>query len=172
MHPIRPRRLTLIDQPVFWPRHGGKSLIDPLRPFARSSNYKWLGMPFPDCARSLVPARGQVEDHVAIAPGSYLLIISAQCDQAFPGDFRFEVTDAGNNRTFTNDWVRYTAATGGTRLTNEATRFGAGRGLPLIVPSPWAISAPGKIVVKIVNLATIDQNIQLFLQFAVPKGGK
>jgi len=169
-HPLRPGKLELIDQPIYWPRFGGRSLLDPLRPFAQSSNYVWQGIPFPDCARSLVPALGQVEDHLSIAPGSFLLMISAACDQAFPNDFRFQVTDAGTNiSTFTNDWVRYTAATGGNRLTNAATRFGAGRGLPFILPAPLAIAPPGRMVVKIVNLANAPQNIQLFLQFAVPR---
>jgi hypothetical protein len=168
-HPLLDPRPELIDQPIYWPRFGdGRSIVDPLRPFTRSRNYKWRGYVFPDTKRSNVAGLGQVEDQMSITPGSFLLMISAQCTQPFPNDFRYTVTDKGSGVSISNDFVRYMAATGGVRLTTAGALF-PNQGLPMILQSPLAIAAPGRLMIKIVNLYGNVQNIRLFLQFAEPR---
>lgn len=159
---MMPQKLSIIDQPIYWPRHGDKSLLDPLRPFIQSSNYFHRGMTIPGSWREAVAARGTVEDQLSVKPGSFLLQISAISSEA-PNDFRFEILDLGSKQSISSQMLRYKNATG----TPNNSKF-SNRPLPFILPNPLAITSPGTIHFRITNLAAAVNNICMYLQFAEP----
>jgi len=160
---MQPKEPTLYDQPVFWARFGGASLIDPLLPFVDGSDYVWRGHRVPDANREQFSARQQSEDQISVVPGSFLTMISAQ-SSAFPNDFYAEIIDKGSGQSLTSDKFRYMAATGGP----NGIKF-PNRPLPLILSEPWVITDPGLLTVRITNLATAANNICLFLVIAEKK---
>lgn len=159
---MMPENLSIIDQPIYWPRHGGKSLLDPLRPFIQSSNYFHRGVTIPGSAREAFAARATVEDQISVKPGAFLLQISAISSNA-PNDFRYEILDLGSKHSLSSQMMRYMESTGGP---NNA-RF-PGRALPFILPTPLPITAPGTVHFRITNLSASVNNICIYLQFAEP----
>lgn len=157
---MRPYEPMLIDQPIYWARFGQHSLVDPLLPFASARDYTWRGCAVPDTSREQFAPRQTAEDQISIAPGSFLLMISAQSSAA-PNDFQFSIEDTSSGSRLCSQDLRYMTGTGGP----NGLEFPA-RPLPLILPSPWTVGAAGMITVRIVNLAAAQNNIRLFLQFA------
>lgn len=157
MQPIEP---TLYDQPVYWARFGGASLLDPLLPFVDGGDYVWRGYRIPDANREQFSARQQIEDQISVVPGSFLTMLSAQSN-AFPNDFYAEILDKGSGQSLTSDKFRYMAATGGP----AGLKF-PNRPLPLILSEPWVITAPGLLTVRVTNLSANPNNICLLLVIA------
>ena len=156
--------LDMVDiAPIYRPRHFGASKADGLRPFAAAGRYNYRGYALPDRARVVVAARGQIEDEISVRPGSFLTTISSVSSQA--AGFKFNIYDkATGSRLFSED-VRDTVA-----ASAPIARF-AGRRLANYLQSPWAVPSPGLLTVRIVNLATAANDLQLYLAFAEPSGG-
>lgn len=156
---MMPAKLRIIDQPIYWPRFGGKSLLAPLEPFIQSSNYRHRGVTVPGSAREAVASLATVEDQISMTPGSFLTQISA-IGSAAPNDFRFEIIDLGSKQAVSSQMLRYSNATG--------VPDGLGNELAFILPNPLAITSPGTVHFRISNLAQAVNNICLYLQFAEP----
>ena len=116
--------------PPAFARRFGRSVLDAIRPFYRSSNYQWRGIVAPGVALELFGARQQVETHYALRPGSYLQAVSVR-SSAFPTDCQFDITDRGTGDT----------------LSSQRMRFGSSNG-PLYLPAPWVIKS-GDLLVRI-----------------------
>jgi hypothetical protein len=104
-------------------------------------------------------ARQQIEDSVRVPVGAFLLGLSAVSPQ--PAGFRFTLFDAGRN-----DWV----------LTPQWIESHSvnPRGKPYFIVRPYPIvdagAGWGKINIRLVNLATVPNDCQLGMYFALPAG--
>jgi hypothetical protein len=103
--------------------------------------------------------RQQFEDSVRMPVSSFLLGLSAVSPQA--AGFRFTLFDAGRN-----DWVLSPQWVQSQTITP--------RGKPYFLIRPYAIVDAGmgwgKINLRMVNLATVSNDCQLLMYFAVPAG--
>lgn len=141
-----------------WP--GGRAVAEPLRVFADTDSYGWLGFSMPDTRNASVPANGSFEDQVSVPPLSFLLMISGVSDQV--EGFRFQIDDKGTRAPVASQMMRFGV--------NTNRNAGAGiRVLPYILPSPYAVAYPGLLAVRVTNLSAVANNLQLVLHFAVPK---
>lgn len=163
LHPLLPPKLTTIDQPIFWRRWDGHSIIDPLRAFVDSRNYRARELTAPGSAAELFAGRATVESQFTLKPGSFLIQVSAISTAAPPNDFRYEILDLGSQRSLSSQPVRYMLTTGG--IANS--RF-PNRPLPFVLPSPLVVTEPGSLNVRIVNLSANANTISLLLLFAEP----
>jgi hypothetical protein len=104
-------------------------------------------------------ARQQIEDSVRMPIGSYLVGLSAVSPQA--AGFRFTLFDAGRN-----DWVLSPQWIESHTITFKGSPYYLIRPYPLVdAGAMW-----GKINMRMVNLATVSNDCQLALWFAVPPG--
>jgi hypothetical protein len=157
LHLWRPNILDALA--IYRPRMGA-SLLVPLRPFAETEEYGWLAFSMPDTRNASVPDRGSIEDQTSVPPLSFLLMLSGASDQA--AGFRFQIEDKGTRQPIASAHMRFAAST------NPAPGVGV-RPLPYILPAPYAVAYPGLLTIKVTNLATVANNLQLVLWFAVPK---
>lgn len=153
-------------QRIYFPRHCGASIIDPVRVLLEAGGFNWRALIVPDTANESFAARIQFEDQVSATPGSYLVSVSAHVDTAAPSDFVYSITDKGSGETLASSWLRYGVNTG-----NVNGKF-TGRQMPFFLPVPWLVRAPGILGIRITNMASITQAIRLMLQFAEPTGSR
>ena len=153
---------------VYWAR---PSIIRPLLPFVRSNQYGRAEFVVPDVSRQSFAARAQIEDQISVPAGSFLIMLTGFTDQTFPNDFMFTLADKGSGREYASQFTRYQAATGGNSTQSTVTAV-QGRTMPLIVPSPWIVTEPGLVAVRISNLATVSAVINLCLVFAIPRAAR
>lgn len=159
--PWMPRKYSILDAiAIYRARFVGRSVIDNLRPFIDAKNWNWRGISVPDSNSQAIAARGFFEDQISLAPGSFLLAVSGVSDQ--PEGFRWLLTDKGTKQTLSSDYNRHLAANGGL-----GSKYPT-RPLPFYLPSPWAISDAGLLVVQLSNLSSAVNNINLLFQFAEP----
>jgi hypothetical protein len=104
-------------------------------------------------------ARQQIEDSVRMPVGSFLVGMQAVSPQA--AGFRFTMFDAGRN-----DWVLSPQW-----IQSQTVQF---RTKPYFLVRPYPIVDAGmgwgKLNFRMVNLATVNNDCQLALYFAVPAG--
>jgi hypothetical protein len=140
--------------------YGAASLLEPLR-WWQWTGYVWRGVPVPRAELATVAARGQVEDQVLVPVGSWLVAFSGSCAAA--AGFRFQLFDVGRDRfAITDRWVNNRA--GATDTTDPDA-------VMHVLPEPYCIVEPGKLQVSVSNLATVANDLQLLLHFAVPVEG-
>lgn len=144
------------------------SLLEPMRPFLWSG-YNWKAFPIPSAAYLLSNTSNggtgclpfeQREDRVVVAPGSWLVGFSGFSAQA--AGFRFQIYDVGAGDYCLNDG--FDDLNSGAQA-NPADTDPA---MPHILPEPYCVVSPGLLQIRIVNSASVNNDMQLLLHFAVP----
>lgn len=153
---------------AYWAR---PSIIRPLLPFVRSNGYGRAEFVVPDVSRQSFGARQQVEDQISVPPGSFLIMLTGFTDQAFPNDFLFTISDKGSGKEYASQFARYQAVSGG-NTTQSTEAEVQGKTMPMILPSPWVVTDPGLVSVRLTNLATVTAVINLCLVFAIPRSAR
>ncbi len=161
-------------QRIYWPRHCGGSVFDPLAAFLNTGKYRRQTFIVPDSGHDMFGARKQWEDQLSVRPGSFLISISAHATgiaSVVPlnDDFVFSIEDKANAEKVCSSYMRYGCVT--------PAQFGLANGaawpnriMPFIVPAPWMVRAPGLILVKVVNMRNSANQINLALTFVEPIG--
>ena len=148
---------------IYQPRHFGQSKVDLYRQFSEAGRYDLRIFGSPNSARSAVAARGQIEDEIAVRPGSFLTALSSS--SAAAAGFKFQLTVKATGETLFPTLVRDTVG-----ASRPIPRFN-NRRLPNYLRSPWAVPGDGLLSVTIVNLASVGNDLCLCLWFAEPFGG-
>lgn len=160
-------------QRIYFPRHCGASVADPLLPFMDTSRYNWRTYVVPGSGDDNFGARKQFEDQISVKPGSFLLSLTAVSNggQAgtgiAPDDFEYMIEDKASQEKLSNSFLRYESMTPTLACLANNGAF-AGRTLPLVLPVPWLVRKPGLILVKITNMSSSANNINMALTFAEP----
>jgi len=160
------RNPTILDSiAIYRGRFAGVSPLDPLRRIvAAGSKYHWRGLVSPDSNNQLVPARGTFSDQFTVAPGSLITMITGYSVQ--PEGFQVQITDKGSKQTLANVPVSFLAGTGGA---NASAKY-PNRPLPLIFCDLFPVSAPGLLLVTIVNLSVNANQLALCIHVAERNG--
>ena len=143
-------------------RRNNYSLLEPARIFLWQ-NYAPLIYIIPKSA-IIAPLGGvakfdQIEDRVQLRPGSFLLALSGMT--TLPAGFRFSLFDEGSaDYVLSDKWENWTDVDFST----------PGHSQPHMLPEPYCVVSPGRLQVRVVNLANDTNDFQLALHFAVPKG--
>lgn len=160
----------IFDRPSF--RYGvEQNLLDPIRPFY-AENFTTFMIPMPGAAVLNannpvgLSAYQQVEDRVQLPPGSWLVALSGYSAQS--AGFRYSVFDEGRKQyALSNKWMD-----NGATASSLNPNAGDDSALPYVLPWPYYIVSPGWLHLRLVNSASVSNDAQLLLWFAVPEVGK
>ncbi len=144
---------------IYRGRFAGHSPIDNLRRIAGARGYHWRAVVAPDSSRQLVAARATVEDQFSVNPGSIITAISGYSAQA--AGFTFQLVDKGSGLTIASAPVGFAAGTGG-----KAPGPFPNNPLPLYLTDLLPLSAPGLVLVSVVNQATVANQLAVCIQIA------
>lgn len=171
--------------PVYSANEGQASVIETWINFLTDGNYQYITRACPTTQQeggsNIILANQSFEDQISVPAGSFLTAIGGFA-QAVGGSagvvnnglFRYELYDAGAQAPIFDGFVNGNTGTG-RHIQNAQTGTGmrtfitGGKSL-YILPSPLAISSPGQLNVKIVNLASYSVVIDMAFFFATPVG--
>ncbi len=127
---------------------------------------RWFAIP--DDIGTPIPAYDTYEDQVSVTPGSYLWAVTlVQYDEDFepvaPGNVLIQITDACTNIPLFSDF-----ASGGCISSQPDAPNGQGTLVPMPLPTPRLILAPGLVNVEVANNSGEALTAQLVLYFAEP----
>jgi len=146
------------------PRRNNYTLLEPTRPFLWENFAPYMFvMPSSATILAQTPAGllpfAQVEDRIQIPGKSWLLGISGF--SAHAAGFRFSIYDEGAmSYALSDKWIN------GSDFSVDPAALGT---TPQILPDPYLVVDPGKLQIKIVNLANANNDCQVILHFAIPK---
>lgn len=133
----------------------------------RAAAYRCREYTVPNKLQTVIPAFSQVEQQVAVNPGSYVWAISFASLPVGPVDessFIFiQITDACTEVPFFSDYIRATQY----KPTPAATGNSVTRNPPLLSP-PRLIGEPGHLDVEIYNTFSSDVTCQVNISVAEP----
>lgn len=130
-------------------QYGGQTLLEPFRSWL-SGAWFWRACCVPRSELAAVPALGQIEDHVLVPEGSWLVALSGASTAA--AGFRYLVSGLSD---------RPVSLAAGAMATTDADPVAH------VLPEPALITGPLRVIVA--NLAAAAADMQLLLHFAVPK---
>jgi hypothetical protein len=143
---------------------GPQTLLDPVRRFWWTG-FVYRGVVFPRANQvpfAGVAALRQVEDKIQVPAGSWLVGFSAVSDQT--AGFRFRLFDVGaDDYALSEYWDSNRTGAQDNTDTDPAK--------PYILPEPYCVVSPGMLQISLVNSATVANNLQLLLHFAIPIEG-
>jgi len=149
------------------PQRGNFSLLEPIRPFLWGA-YRYLGVVVPRASVILannpdgLNALQQISDVVTLPPRSWLVGFRAYSAQA--AGFGFSVFDVGAGDYALNE--QFASNQAGAQDNTDSDPA-----IPHILPVPYCLVSPGTLQIKLVNSASVSNDCQLVLDFAIP-GGK
>lgn len=142
------------------PQHGALiSRTGWARLYAASEGMRYSGHVAPSADAENVGARQQVEQVIRLAPGSQLVSIATVSGQS--DGFRFNVFDAAGRGLFL-------AMVHSTVIGSPVSSSALAKRAQYFLPSPWVVPPPGTLTVRIANLATAANRLQVYLVFAEP----
>ena len=136
---------------------------------ADSQDYNWFIAVAPRTQAgagdpSVVVASDSVESEFNVVPGSLLWGLSSASQQA--AGFRFEIWDQGHANP-----VSISKGTNGVMSGDVVNSpLPTPSPVPYIFPRPYAVTGSGLVLVRITNLATVANRLQLGMWLAQPKG--
>jgi hypothetical protein len=134
------------------------ALMGPARRFW-FTGYVWRGVVVPRANLANVAAYRQIEDKALLPPGSWLLGFSGASSQA--AGFRFRIFDVGaDDYALSEHWDSNRTGAQDNTDTDPAN--------PYLLPEPYFVVSPGTLQVQIVNSASLANDLQLLLHFAIP----
>jgi hypothetical protein len=117
------------------------------------------GIVLPGPGQSTLAARDTFEARVTVLPGTYLYAVAGSSAQA--AGFRVEVIDLGTQTPLFSGPVNIANIAGATAGTPQTQLWRP--------PKPRVILAPGLLTVRLLNLATVPNDVQVALFIAEPK---
>ena len=144
-HPQFPRRSPI----------ASKLLMD----LDRAAGYEPRILAVPNASNVDVAARSTYEEQVNIDPGSWLWALSGNSNQA--AGFKAQITDMQTGANLASKPINYHNCTG------QGSASGVSSPLH-ILSRPRLVMEPGLLAVQLINLAAVQNTIQLCLWTAVP----
>lgn len=172
--------------PVYSANEGQASIIETWINFLTDGNYQYITRACPTTQQeggsNIILANQSFEDQISVPAGSFLTAIGGISQQQAGGSagtvnnglLRYELYDAGAQAPIFDGFVNGNCGAGKfTQLpqtgTGMLTTVSTNKSL-YILPSPLAISSPGQLNVKLVNLAAYTVVVDMAFFFATPMG--
>jgi hypothetical protein len=137
-------------------------IIAELETLRLATGFQPLVMQVPDISNAQVIARGTFDGRLTVLPGTRLWAVSGSSAEA--AGAKVQVTDLGTKQALWPVPVDIRNCTGGTGATAEGME-----NRQWFLPRPMVFDRPGLIGVKIFNLATAANAIEILLWLQEPK---
>ena len=141
-------------------------LLGQMEPLRRAYNYRVRNWVVPDDLATTIPARGQLNRQIRVAPDSYLWAASlwqfiSEGPFLFipiaPADLSIQITDETTGCQLSSEFI-----------SGRVFAEGTGQIIPPLMMQPRLIAAPGLLSVQLANTSASAVTAQLVLYFLEP----